>query len=474
MRLSIRVTTIIALNLFVVSLALTFGWIAQDVAGRLVEERYVRDMVRSASGFFQKQGYPRSNTMMGYLHELFDAEWVATEGGNTTVVASSLSPGQTEQFGRAIEGDALPESVHIDGQSYRVGTVQSTAGDTQAGLPTATTLYMLVADAQFQEARKRAKYRIAQILWPAVGVVTILAVILSLFITRPIRKLATRMDHLSQAGSGGAAEKELPLRGPKEVVELAQSFDQLLVRLADTQRQVVENDRLATLGKLSLTVAHELRNPLSGIKMNLRILQDDTALQDDPSIEVALREIGRMDLYLDELISLSERGEPNPTLPPLTEMMISQEAESVLHLLAGKIRHARIDVKTIRCDNEHAVWADSGRIRQAIMNLLVNAIEACAVKGTITLTIEPAGDQMKLRIADTGTGVPESMENVFAAFVTAKPNGVGLGLHITHQIITQYGGDIGHRNTDTGAEFWFTLPTTGPHDDNEQRKDESA
>lgn len=468
MRLSIRVTTIIALNLFVVSLALAFGWIAQDVAGRLVEERYVHDMVRSASGFFQKQGYPRSDTMMKYLHELFDAEWIATEGPDRTVVASSLSPEQTGQFVRAIAGDPHAESIQIDGHSYRLGTVDSVGDDA------ATTWYMLVADTQFQQARQRAKIRIARMLWPAVGAVTILAVLLSLFITRPIRKLATRMDHLNQTNPIGESDPSFAPRGPKEVVELANSFDQLLVRLSDTQRQMVENDRLATLGKLSVTVAHELRNPLSGIKMNLRILQDEIALQDDPSMKVALREIERMDLYLDELISLSGRGRPSTAKPTPQATMISQEVESVLRLLSGKIRHACIDVQTNPCDDEQAVWADSGRIRQTVMNLLVNAIEACPAEGSITITIESDNGQMRLRIADTGTGVPENMENVFAAFVTAKPNGVGLGLHICHQIITQYGGEIGHHNTDTGAEFWFTLPIAPAGDHHETRKDESV
>jgi len=459
MRISIRLTAIVALNGFVICLALILGWVAQDVAGRLVEERYVKEMVASASGFLKSRSYPRSDAMMGHLRELFNAEWAVRAAPSGSVVASSLAGQAAEQLREQIGRLGHSGTVHLDGQPYRVDSADVDVTGTDTRAEARGRLYMLVPDAQFQQARRRARERVARVIWPAAAVATVLAVLLSFSITHPIRRLADQMDRLSDADVPAPTPPDRAVRrSPKEVARLANSFYRLMARLGEARRQMVLSEQLAALGKISLSVAHELRNPLSGIRMNVRVLKDRETLRGDAGLEAILREIDRMGLYLDELMSLSPGADPADRQMSLSTTQLSGLADSVLMVLAGRLRHAKIEVETDFPPDEPTVVVDASQMRQAMMNLLVNAMEATPAGGTVSVAIRRSGSSLRLCVADTGQGVQADGRDIFAAFTTGKPNGVGLGLYITRQIITRHGGRIGYENRDGGATFWFELP----------------
>lgn len=460
MRLSIRLRTILALNVFVIGLSILLGWIAQDVAGRVVEERFVKEMVGSASGFLRGRSYPKSNAMMGYLRELFHAEWIAAEENPTHIAGSSLSDPLTEDFQRKAADLGTSGVVFLGGQRYRFDSASVDAADVRAPRASQGRLYMLVPDAQFQQARQRARASVARVLWPAAGAATLIAMLLSFSITRPIRRLANEMDRLTDAqGPSDPAERALAARrGPKEISRLTRSFHELLDRLGAARLRVAESERLATLGKICLSVAHELRNPLSGIKMNVRVLKDRADLKDDPGIDAILREIDRMGLYLNELMTLAPGDGPLSREPSTAPTKLSGLAESVLTILSGRCRHARVAVERHFPAEEPSVLADANQVRQVMMNLMVNAVEAMPGGGTMTLRIQSAPTGIRFSIADTGKGVQVRDGNLFEAFSSGKSNGVGLGLYLSRQIIDRHGGHIGYDSSPGGAIFWFELP----------------
>jgi signal transduction histidine kinase len=460
MRISIRLRTILALNVYVVGLALVMGWIAQDTAGTLVEERYVKEMVASAAGFLKDKRFPRTDAMMGYLRELFNAEWVASAADGSAAAASSLPAAATGEFQRRLGDLGTSGVVRLGTARYRFDSADVGAPQADAARRTGGRLYMLVPDAQFQQARRSAQARVASVILPAALTATVLAVLFSLSITRPIRKLAGEMDRLSDAeGYAAAARPEAVVRrGPKEIRRLAGSFDRLLARLGEARRRAVQSEQLAVLGRVALSVAHELRNPLSGIKMNVRVLKDREGLTDDAGVAAILREIDRMGLYLDELMSLSPGARPADRALSPSATRLSELADGVLVILGGRLRHAGIAVKTDVPPDEPTVLADANQIRQAMMNLLVNAIEASPAGETISLAVRRAGEHLRFSVSDTGRGVPADGGDVFAAFATGKPNGVGLGLYICKRIIARHGGRIGYDSSDAGATFWFELP----------------
>jgi signal transduction histidine kinase len=450
------VRTILALNGYVLGLTLVMGWVAQETAGRLVEERYVTEMVASASAFLDAQNLPRSDVMMGHLRRLFNAEWIAVEAGARGVAASSLSPAASEAFERQTSAGSTGGVVVLDGQRYRYGSavVGQVAPGGAAG--SQGRLYMLVPDQQFQAARDRARWRVAMVIVPAAAAATVMAMLLSLAMTRPLRRLSGEMDQLSYADVAGDQARPRRRRSPREIARLAESFDRLLERLAQARRQMVQSEQLAALGKMSLSVAHELRNPLSGIKMNMRVLQDREGLRDDPGVAAIVREVDRMGLYLDELMSLAPQGQSERDAERASHRL-SELAASVLVILAGRLRHANIAIETSVCPDEPPAAVHENQIRQVMMNLLVNAIEASPPGGAIGISVRRRGGRVRFVVSDQGNGVAEGTD-VFEAFVSAKPNGVGLGLYICKKVVTAHGGEVGYESSPSGSEFWFEIP----------------
>jgi signal transduction histidine kinase len=466
MRLSIYVRTVLILNIFVLGLAAVLGWVAQDTAGQVVEERLVKEMVVRVSGFLRDKRLPLSDAMMKNLRDIFSAEWVATTGDGAEVVGSSLPESKTQEFRREIATMGEAGILRLDGVSYRMDFVDLALTDPGTGRAGRYRLFMLADDAQFSETRSKAATRVAGVVLPAVLAATLLAVFFAWTITRPIRKLAAEMD---QVGTSGAEIGRHTHRGPAEIEQLAKSFHRLLGRLEGARERLAQSERLAGLGKVSLSVVHELRNPLSAIKMNMRILKDSMKSSAGAAEAAAiLREIERMELYLNELMSVSVTGESTASQwgRPQVPAKLSELADNVLEILSGRCAHANVRIARDYPAPEPSVPVDADPIRQVIMNLAVNAIEAMPAGGEMKVTIRVQRESIVLSIADTGRGVQSAHgKDIFDAFVSTKPNGTGLGLYLSRRIVAAHGGRIGYESSPAGATFWFEIPLSAKADD---------
>lgn len=471
--MSIQWRTILVLNLFVIGLAAVQGYIARDTAAQVVEERLAWQMSAGVSAFLQNRTYPLSDTMMAYFKNIFHTDW-AVVGEDRKSFATSLAPDLSREFLSQLDTSRTPQWATLGGATFQVASQHLSHKDPMTGRPDPYRLYMLVPDVQLDAVRNRAAARMFTVFLPAAICATAVAVILSFTITRPLRRLVREMDTLAAragvpavGGSrsfGDALAPGKPLvSGATEIVRLAGAFHHLLKRLNVAQESLARSERLATLGKVCVSVAHEIRNPLSGIKMNVRVLQDE--LTDSPGrvgLDVILREIERMELYLQELMGAAE---PPSTGASVSTAKVSELCDSVLTLLAGRCRHAHVRVTRTFPDTEPMIVADASCIRQCIMNLMVNAIEAMPGGGDLRVEVVPAGAQVRLHVGDTGAGVRcEPGTDVFEAFVSGKPNGVGLGLYLARQAVEANGGRIGYESTSAGSTFWIELPqaTAGP------------
>jgi len=303
----------------------------------------------------------------------------------------------------------------------------------------------------------------------AIVVATLLGSWLSTTIAHPIRRLAARMDGMSEGAAEAPAAPDLDAAAapaPAEVARLARSFDRLLARLDDARRQLAQAARLATVGQIAAGMAHELRNPLSGIKMNARVLADELARAGihDSSLDRIAREADRMDVYLGELLGLASgsaetHGRPHD-LTALPRVRLDEVGESVLALVEGRCRHGGVEVRRAWDPAATAVQADETEVRQVVLNLVLNALDTMPGGGSVALSTAPGeAGTVRFSVTDTGKGlhVADGVD-VFEPFVSTKPGGVGLGLYVCRRNVARHGGRIGYDTSPSGTTFWFELP----------------
>ncbi|GAB4173808.1 MAG: PAS domain-containing sensor histidine kinase [Geothermobacteraceae bacterium] len=226
-------------------------------------------------------------------------------------------------------------------------------------------------------------------------------------------------------------------------------------------RQRMERmERLASLGRLSAGLAHEVRNPLTGISLLLDELHDRLLHQqnDQELIRRALQEIERLEGLVGSLLSFSTvtRGEKKPG-------DLSRVVEELLLLVGKQLEKQGIELVFDREQKLPTICFDANRIKQALLNLVTNAMDSMPDGGTLHVGVASCDDGVLVTIRDTGGGMdPDRLEMIFEPFYTSKEGGTGLGLAITHNIISEHGGRIdAESRVGQGSLFRIWLPASG-------------
>lgn len=213
-----------------------------------------------------------------------------------------------------------------------------------------------------------------------------------------------------------------------------------------TKHQLLASERLAAVGRLSAQVAHEIRNPLSAIGLNAELLEEEfvDGLPPGPRQQEAAQLLRAIS---DEVTRLSDVTEGYLHLarmphPLRREADINQLIADLFVMLGEEMKSHHIDVRFKFCEPAPRCFVDPGQIRQALINIVRNSREAMPDGGSLTVTTYQGSDCI-ITVADSGPGIPEDVRSrVFEPFFTTKHNGTGLGLSLTHQIITEHQGDI--------------------------------
>jgi len=471
-RLSIRTRLILVMNLLVAAVGVTVGWVGVAVTDRAVERRLVDGPARGAAALFATMRLPLSDVMMARLAVLFDAQVAAGPADGPAILATSLPSYETHTLERYLRRGPPARRISIAGRTYVTAEAPLPA---TAETPDGQGPYRLVLLVEAETVRAAQRAAASTIVWitlAAVAAATGLGLWLSATISRPLRRLAERMRHVAAR----AGDAELPAtsgadtgRAPRELADLGAAFDRLLADLASARRQIARSARLATLGQLSAAVVHELRNPLSGIRMNAQVLADELARagSDDEGLHRIIRETDRMELYLGELLTLASgsAGSDEADGEPPGPLDVAAVAESALALLEARCRHAGVEVRRDWGAGVPPVRADETPVRQVVVNLVLNALDATPAGGTVTLatrrqsTGEGDAGTVRFSVSDTGPGVtvPDGAD-LFDPFVTTKDDGVGLGLYVCRRNVERCGGRIGYDCGPGGTTFWVDLP----------------
>ncbi|MFH1156166.1 MAG: ATP-binding protein [Pseudomonadota bacterium] len=265
---------------------------------------------------------------------------------------------------------------------------------------------------------------------------------------------------------GIISQREAGLRRKYKVLseQLKASYD----RLHNQTRQLVEaeellgqSQKLSALGQMSASLAHEIKNPLASIRGTAEILMDDFP-EGHPKHEfmtIMMTEISRLNTSVQDILQYSRGGQVQNRVTPEPTALVLRRVSS---LLEGQIRDKSIRLDMVADHDADACMSDGPKLSQVIMNILINAVEATPQGGHITIDYGIAADGQQIRICDSGPGIrTQDMETIFKPFVTFKPNGTGLGLHISRTIMATMGGAIEVSNAPSGgACFTLLLPET--------------
>ncbi len=216
-------------------------------------------------------------------------------------------------------------------------------------------------------------------------------------------------------------------------------------------------DRLSALGALSAGIAHEIRNPLGGVSGAVEILDSMTGPDDERHefVGIVKKEIARISTIVSRQLDLVQTNPPEPAPCDVVRVV-----ESVIALVRKQAEGQEVAVE-LHVDSEiPVIEADEQGLRQAILNLLINGVQAMPRGGSVTVTVLAKSGRVAVVVEDRGPGLSdEALEHAFDPFFSTKREGVGLGLSIAFQIINQQGGDLRVENrTAGGARFTLEIP----------------
>jgi PAS domain S-box-containing protein len=233
--------------------------------------------------------------------------------------------------------------------------------------------------------------------------------------------------------------------------------------LKEMETKLLEAERLAAVGELAASVAHEIKNPLAGIRGACEILSD--AFQgDDPRRDLHFevqRQIERLDRTLKDLLLFARPQAMRPERCNLNAVL-----DGVLAVLLEDTAAKTVAVERHYADDLPEIHVDRLQMEQVLINILINAFQAMDYKGRLTITTRANGEVVQVAVRDSGPGIPaEVADNIFKPFFTTRSKGTGLGLAIVRNIVRSHGGTITAATVPGGgAEFTLSVPQGGSSD----------
>jgi signal transduction histidine kinase len=327
-----------------------------------------------------------------------------------------------------------------------------------------------------------------QIVWlgwvsgAAIGLSLLLTMLVTTRALRPVKRIEDTIDRIAQGRAGEpdggldpedglakefrAVESKLNLlgqqfRGAREDASMQRhNVDLLLERMAS---QLDVATRLAAISRLTGGVAHEIKNPLNAIALRLELLrarlgQPDQELSGE--IDILSKEVLRLDRVVKTFLDFSR-----PLDVHLQDIDLGVLAREVIEFVTPQARLAKIEVDFSAPSEPALIRGDSDLLKQAVLNLVTNAIDAMGRGGRLQVRVDKSDDKLTLEVSDTGSGIPpELRDKVFQLYFTTKPSGSGIGLAMTYRAVQLHNGTISFKSeAGSGTTFRLEFPANVRH-----------
>jgi signal transduction histidine kinase len=326
--------------------------------------------------------------------------------------------------------------------------IQSQAGCVKCHGPIAQTLGAIVMEKSLAPAEANiAKNRTLLIVY-GVLIFVLVGIVLWLLIVRLVTQPVSTVLQQMRRVQAGDLSSRAAAESADEIGELAQGFNSMVESLETTTRelhqshekQIHQASKLASIGELASGIAHEIRNPLAGIGAAVEVLSDNGNGngQHREIVGEIRQQINRLNTTLRELLDFARQREPEMAPAGVRALL-----KPMLGLVRIDAQKQHIEIIEDYPSDLPPIRADEQQVQQALLNVLLNAIQAMPDGGTLTVRVAVVAQTVRIIIADTGTGIArENLSKIFSPFYTTKHRGTGLGLAITRTIIEKHHGTI--------------------------------
>jgi len=236
--------------------------------------------------------------------------------------------------------------------------------------------------------------------------------------------------------------------------ELQRAYDELRA----TVEQLLIADRHSSLGRMSAAIVHEIRNPLGAIKGAAEALESSVPREREEFLGIIKLESDRLNDLVTDFLRFARPRSPEMLPTPAHEVI-----DPVVKLASKQAERSHVRIEIFVADDLPPVMIDAEQMKQVLLNLILNAIDAMPKGGRLTINVDRNGDGLVIAVKDTGEGIdPAVRATLFSPFVTTKARGSGLGLAIAHRLVSQHGGRITADDANGGgAVFQVWLPLNG-------------
>jgi signal transduction histidine kinase len=295
-------------------------------------------------------------------------------------------------------------------------------------------------------------------------------------LNRSIYRLSVRVQDMARHLDQKVASMSVVVDGnieslDKQLQHVVGRVEETAQRLQRQQHEMLRAEQLAAVGQLAASVAHEVRNPLTSIKMLVEVAQraQNRKPLTGEDIDVIHGEIARLEQTVQGFLDFARLPSPQRSICDL-RTVVAQAVD----LVRARARQQNVDIAVLGNGDGNGAeapvqgYADVGQMRTVLVNLFLNALDAMPRGGRLAVGLEAAPSaEIHLSVADTGPGIaPELADRLFTPFTSTKPTGTGLGLSISRRIVEEHGGRLSARNRpEGGACFTITLPACPPSAD---------
>lgn len=437
------------------------AYVANSLISGALENR-METQIEHVSDLVSRGGFALNRPILERLKQVLGAD-VVTYRADGTVLASTL-PAEPRGLLGIVEAPEMADRLFRGGERVVVRAITHHGQPWLVAwrpleAPERAVVAFAMPTADIAAAKRAIAWRISLIASVMVLWVAVVSQLVARSITLPVHRLVGVTRRLA----AGETTERADVGSRDEIGALARAFDDMAERLRQSRARLVRSEKLAAAGQLAAGVAHDIRNPLSAIKMQAQMLRTRLVPGEanQALLQAILGEIDRVERVVQGLLDVASPAELR-----LEPGDVNAVVADALALTEAQLRHQKIAVERKLAPGLPAVRFDGDRLRQAVLNVIVNAGEAMPTGGMLVATTRvAAGAGVEIEIADDGEGLaPQARAHLFEPFFTTKKQGVGLGLVNTRSIVERHGGTIALVPGEVrGTRAIITLPaaTTG-------------